>query len=159
MARPGEEALRDEYGENSSYAAAVRGAQRAMNQMGSWGAGIQQRQADFENVLGAHNALYSGPIALAQRQNLADVDRGMGIANISQQDSGLENQYNLQDNMARNSYNLGANQGQNQFSLGSYNGQLQGYNTQTQANTQRGIGNQNFLGGIASTIVGSRGLF
>lgn len=143
----------------SSYAASVQGAQRAMNQMGSWTAGIQQRQADYDNVLAAHDALYRGPIGLAQRQNLADVDRGMGIANISQQDAGLENQYNLQDNMARNNYNLGSNQNQNQFSLGRYQGQLQGYGTQTQANTQRGIGNQGFLGGIANTIVGSRGLF
>jgi len=119
-----------------------------MNQLGSWQAGIAQNQADFQNQLAAYSQLYSGPIGLQQQQNQSDVNRGLGIAGLAQDSTNAANSYAMQNNQAQNSYNLGANQNRNQFALGRYQGQLGGYGTQTGANTQRGVGNQNFLGGL-----------
>jgi len=143
----------------SSYLGAQQGAQQGMNQLGSWQAGIAQNQADFQNQLAAYSQLYSGPIGLQQQQNQSDVNRGLGIAGLAQDSTNAANSYAMQNNQAQNSYNLGANQNRNQFALGRYQGQLGGYGTQTGANTQRGVGNQNFLGNAAQTIIGSRGLF
>jgi hypothetical protein len=143
----------------SSYLSQILGQNHAMNQLGAWGAGIEQQNSDFARKLQAYDALYRNPIGLTAQQNLADVQRGLGVAGIAGQSGIAENQYNLQNTLGQNQYNLGANQIGNNFGLGRYQGQLQGYATQTNANTQRGLGGLNFLSDTFRTAVGSGGLF
>lgn len=130
-----------------------------MNNFNAFNAGINQQQADFGNVLNARSSLYSGPIALEQGQNQADVARGLGISSLAQGNANAQNGYNMTNNQGFNNYNMNANQGQNQFSLGRYNGQNQSYGIQQQANTAQRGQNLGFIGGLANTVVGQNGLF
>lgn len=138
QARPGEQQLLSNAQANglggSSYAAALAGNAHAANQQGAFGAGLAQKQGDFQNMLGAWNALYNGPIGLTAQQNLADVQRGLGIAGLGQNEAGMQNGYNLGAAGMRNNYNLAGNQVANNFGLGRYQGQLQGYGLQNQGN-------------------------
>lgn len=128
--------------------AQVAGQNHAANQQGAWGAGIAQKNADFQNQLGAWNALYQGPVGLEQSQNLANVNRGLGVAGLAQNEGLARNSYDMTNTQERNRYNLGVNQIGNNFNLGRYGTQVQGYGVQQQTNTQRGIENNKQFGNI-----------
>jgi hypothetical protein len=138
----------------SSYLAQTLGANHANNQLGAWNAGINQRNSDFQNQLAAYGALYNGPIGLTQSQNLADVQRGLGVAGLGQQSGIAQNQYNLQNTQGANAYNLGVNQIGNGFRSNTYGTQMQGYGSQQGNNTQRFGQGLNFISSLANTAAG-----
>lgn len=89
---------------------------------------------------------------MAANQNNADVQRGLGVAQLQNGQANAQNEYNLAASGAQNSYNLGTTGAQNNYNLSNYQNALQQQQlaNQAQANQFGSIfGGLGLLGGGA----------
>ena len=122
----------------SSYGGGMIGQLKAQGQLDKFNAGLNASQQAYNNLLQGRQSLYSGGIGLAQDQSNLNVQRGLGIAGLSSQNTQAENQFNS------NIYGLGSQNSNymNSFNQQNYQNSLQAIamKNQQKANTAYGIG-------------------
>lgn len=123
-----------------SYGGAAVGAATAQGALNKYQAGLDYAQQLYNNVLQGRSSFFAGGPAIAMNQNALDVQRGLGVAGLQSQNTGMQN-----------NYNLGAAGMQNGFNQQNFGNQMQLYAQQQQAAQNRAMG----IGGL---ITGGLGL-
>ncbi|MBY0545819.1 MAG: hypothetical protein K2W95_00870 [Candidatus Obscuribacterales bacterium] len=132
-----------------SYGGAMVGQLQAQGQLSKRQSGLDYANNLFQNQLAGRQSYFAGGPGIAQQQNQLDVNRGLGVAQMQQNNANAQNQYNL-----------GANQDQNQFAMGLYPSTLDLYKFQQGQKAQKaytlGSSATGLLGSFAGTALGGR---